>query len=263
MGIAQLSVFLWDASAHEPWLVRYGRAYWHLRYPATDVRNLRLEGLEYDCIEPFKTYRVRYKEPGRVEIALTYEALCDPHLAGRHEHGGHLDQPCRVRGLVQLDGERVEIDCFGMRDKSWGPRTDRTTGQSGAYTFGILSSENHFLMMQGFAPSEAGAPILRTAGYLVRDGVKAAIVKGTRRVTRRKRGYPVALELEFEDELGRPLQVSGRCVNRLADQAFPGTFAWLSMTEWRASDGSLFVGEDQEVWSPDLLGPALAKLNTE
>lgn len=263
LSIAQLSVFLWDSSAHEPWLGRYGRAYWHLPYPATDLTGLRLEGLEYDCVEPFKTYRIRYREPGRVDLSLTYEALCAPHLAGRHAHGGHLDQPCRVSGMIQLDAERVEINCFGMRDKSWGPRNDRAADQAGAYSFGIASAEDHFILMQGFSFSKPDAPTHPPSGYLMRDGVKAAVVKGVRRVTHRRHGYPAALELELQDSLGRNLRVGGRCVNRIANQAFPAQFAWLSMTEWQASDGGLFIGEDQEVWSPDLLGPALARLNTD
>ncbi|MBI4300045.1 MAG: hypothetical protein HY677_02840 [Chloroflexi bacterium] len=263
MNIASVAVFLWDGSACEPWHVRYGRAFWQVPIsPSTDFKNLRLEGLEYDRLEPFKSYRVAYKEGDIVDMELHFEALREPHLAHKSEHGGHLDQTCRVRGFVKLDNERIDIDCFGMRDKSWGPRTDRASGRGGgAYTFGI-SGDDQFLVLTG--PTGRNVGQSRGGGFFWRDGKKADISRAERRVIRRRRGYPEDIELQFEDSLGRQLRATGRCLNRVANQALAGTFAWLSMTEWRATDGALLIGEDQEVWTPDMLrGGSLLRLDTD
>jgi hypothetical protein len=261
MNIASLAVYLWDDTAVEPWNVLYGRAYWHLPIPDTDLRELRIGGLEYDCIEPWGSYRVAYRDGERVEFELRFEGLREPHLAGKHEHGGHMDQPCKVTGYVQLPGRRVEIDCLGMRDKTWGPRPDTGSNRAGAYTYGTQSGDEQWLVLTASTGNE-GTARPGTSGYLVRDGVKSGIVSAGRFVTRRTNGYPVELRMEATDELGRTLEATGRCINRFANQALAGTFAWMTMVQWQTADGKTFVGEDQEVWSPDLLGPNLQALNT-
>ena len=39
LNIAAVAVYVWDASACEPWLARYGKAYWHLPFPSMDLSN--------------------------------------------------------------------------------------------------------------------------------------------------------------------------------------------------------------------------------
>ena len=62
LGICSLAVYLWDASAHEPWAVRYARSYWHLPMPRSDLVDLHLEGLRYERVEPLRRYRVTYED---------------------------------------------------------------------------------------------------------------------------------------------------------------------------------------------------------
>ncbi len=85
-----------------------------------------------------------------------------------------------------------------------------------------------------------------------------------RRVVERRDGYPVRSELDATDALGRRLEAVGTTRNRLANQATLSQFAWMSMTDWAVagspvSAGSI-IGEDQEVWSPEHLGPRLDAL---
>jgi len=268
LNIASVALYVWDGSAHAPWLIRYGKGYWQLPFPAMDLTELRLGDLEYDCVEPLKTWDVRYNDGQQISLDLRWSGLREPHLAGKTGNGGHFDQPCQVTGQLTLDGQRYAIDTLGMRDKSWGPRTDLRTGNpdangqtGGAYTYGTQSADDQFLM---YSTGSGNVGQARPAsGYLIRDGRKAAIARGTRRVLGRRNGYPTSVEIDLEDESGRRLQLIGTCQNRLAKQAFSTTFAWLSMTEWRAPDGERFLGEDQEVWSPYYSGPRLQQLNTE
>ena len=266
LNIAHLAVYFWDPSAHAPWLVRYGKAYWHLPHPSMDVTSLRLGDLEYDCIEPLQSWVVRYRDGEQVQAELQFEGLREMHCETKEAERGHTDQPCRVTGYVTLDGQRYEIDTLGTRDKSWGPRSDIRQGNpapngmtGGAYTYGTRSGDDQFLV-RSVMTGNAGE--IRPGGYLVRDGTKAAIAGGERRVLKRSSGYPEELVVTFEDALGRSLELQGRCVNRLAKQAFPTTFAWLSMTEWRTTSGETFLGEDQEVFGPYSSGPRMAALNT-
>ena len=88
-------------------------------------------------------------------------------------------------------------------------------------------------------------------GFLVRDGVKHDLVAGTREVLERNAaGFPERVRIEGVDGAGRELAVEGRCLSRLAEQATPGMFAWMSLTAW-AGDAETCHGQDQEVWSPD------------
>jgi hypothetical protein len=261
LGVAALAVYVWDASGCEPWAVRYGRQFWHLPMPDTDLTVLRLGNLSYECVEPFGRYRVAYADGSRVKLELEFTALGPPHLAHKSVSGGHIDQALRVTGSVQLPEGRVDIDCLGMRDKSWGLRPDTRSDWAAAYTFGNASADEQFLVVTAVEGNTGTSYPDRPAGYLVHEGKKSAIVRATRSVTSRVAGHPVEVRLEAEDELGRRFEAVGRCRNRLAFQALAGTFAWMSMVEWRTADGLSLVGEDQECWSPDRLGPGLLRLN--
>lgn len=37
----------------------------------------------------------------------------------------HFDQTGHVTGMITLDNEPIAVDCFAMRDRSWGPRPER------------------------------------------------------------------------------------------------------------------------------------------
>jgi hypothetical protein len=273
-GVAQLQVWVWDRTAQAPWLARYGRSFWHLPFPDTDLRELRLGGLELDCIEPFRTIDVRYRDGDRIDLELRYEALREPHFPLRTPDGGHFDQPCHVRGRVVLDGEPIEVDTLAMRDKSWGLRPDHTRNMGGAYSWGTISGDDTFLAISRgtsnetrerhatHSPEGRRQQAGKVPGYLVRDGRKELIRTIARKVVRRSGGAPQAVELEIVDEADRSLALTGRCVASLANQSFPGAFTWLTTTEWETADGEAYLGQDQEYWSPDLLGPPLAELDT-
>jgi hypothetical protein len=86
------------------------------------------------------------------------------------------------------------------------------------------------------------------------------LVDATRTVVERRHGYPLRIELQAVDALGRRLEAVGTTRNRLANQATPAQFAWMSMTSWDTTGGPVMIGEDQEVWSPDMLGGRLQEL---
>jgi hypothetical protein len=247
LGVCSVAVHIWDDSAFEPWRALYSRSQWHLRMPAGDLTSCAVGGLELACLEPLRRYRVRYADGALCSLDLEYEGLCPPHVAGIAGGRGHLDQPCRVRGALTLRGQRIEVDGFEMRDRSWHVRDDlRTTRAS--YSYGIASEHEAFL-----AGALCDGDACRVAtGFLWRNGERHALAGGTRRVLARRDGYPLEIAIEAIDTAGRRLEARGRTSSRLANQATPGMFAWLSLTEWQWQ-GRGAAGEDQEVWSPDLL----------
>lgn len=247
LGVCALSVYVWDAGAHEPWRVRYGRAQWHLPMPEGDLTQAAFGGLELACLEPLRRYAVRYREGDAIALDLAYEGLIPPHGLGIGDGRGHIDQPCRVSGTLALGGESIRVDGYAMRDRSWHVRDDRRATRA-SYSHAIASESDLFLAA-GF---ETGDRHRIVAGFLVRDGEKADLVSGTRRVVERRDGYPLRVAIEAEDALGRALAAEGACLSRLAYPATPGLFAWMSLTDW-SWNGARGFGEDQDVWSPDTL----------
>jgi hypothetical protein len=80
--------------------------------------------------DPSNAFRNNPHKP--VSIELTHEAagpVYGSSGAGRETQDpekdfakAHYEQHMRVTGHVTVDGDRVEIDGFGLRDHSWGPR---------------------------------------------------------------------------------------------------------------------------------------------
>ncbi|MCZ7526577.1 MAG: hypothetical protein M5U14_09505 [Acidimicrobiia bacterium] len=252
LGVCASGVFLWDDTADEPWAVPYARSLWHLPMPSHDLTELSLpDGLSYECLEPLRRYRLRYADGDEVELDLHFEGLFPPHAPLATPERGHLDQPGHVTGTLRLHGEELVVDCLAMRDRSWSHRPD-TTGLRAGYCYASASAGHAFHAMSMFAGDED----LAVAGYLVRDGHFARLTSGRRRVAERDdRGRPVRVEVVVEDVEGRSLEAAGRCVNHLAFQANPGTFAWMSLTRW-SFDGVEAWGEHQDIWTPTLLRAA-------
>jgi hypothetical protein len=262
LGICSLGIYLWDASEYAPWRLLYRKFLWHLAMPTTELTSLELEGLRYDCLEPEQRFRVRYEDGDLVTVDLTYEGLRDVWVASESPQGGHTDQPCAVTGTVRLGDQVLEIDCFGMRDRTWSPRPDDHKGGGTGYTYGIGSDQSQFLMLTRLHANEGVHIEGVFRGYLVRDGIAAPMQTASRKVVSRVDACPMELEVAGVDELGRSFSATGRRLNTIANQATPGQFAWMSMYEWQTDDGVIH-GEDQEVWTLDMLGARLVALDTD
>jgi hypothetical protein len=246
LGVCALGVAVWDESAYQPWRARYARRLWHVPLPKGELDDLTIAGLSIRCLEPLQAYHVTYRDGDKLDLELEYRGLIPVHAPLVSPGRGHLDQPCRVEGTVRLGGETIVIDGFEMRDRSWGPRDDLRHTRAG-YSYGIAGAQSCFLAMTLEIEGEERV----IGGYLVRDGEKHELVGGARTaVDRHADGYPLRVRIEATDAADRVLDVEGACISRLAEQATPGMFAWMSLVRWSGADGPC-DGEDQEVWSPD------------
>src|ERR1700728_1055968 len=92
-----------------------------------DLRDVSFpNGVSVKMLEPLMRYRTTYSDPGRFECDLVHEGIIRPHS---HPIGAwpfwatrHFDQPMHVTGTILLYGEEIPIDCYSVRDRSWGPR---------------------------------------------------------------------------------------------------------------------------------------------
>jgi hypothetical protein len=155
---------------------------------------------------------------------------------------GHFEQPGHVTGEVRFRGRVLPVDCYSIRDRSWGPRempAELRLGNSHgtAEEFGFFTYVN---------PAPDGTELI-TSGYLLRGGKAARIVSG-RRETEWRDDVPVAVRLSATDAAGRQLTASGECVNGMASNAGGGVYALLNLVRWQHGDGVAW-GENHDVWS--------------
>ena len=169
-----------------------------------------------------------------------------------------VEQPMRVKGEVVLRGERFDVNCYNVRDRSWSkPRpeslmpTPPVSWMTGVFNDDYAFNCSVFDQVAGnpeLAGSKLAMPDERTlvAGGLYKDGKVARIVSATKRVTRE----PVtcrALGVEFQatDELGRKLDVRGSLVSSCPWQTWHNTIIFINLMRWEC-DGQVAYGDLQE-----------------
>jgi hypothetical protein len=247
-GITAGGLWIWDASGPTPWDAPFYENFSHLR-PPTAVAPDRLEfptGMAVEVRQPGTSYGVTYDDRDRVRVDLGFEALEPPVPlragAPPYPKASHYDQTGRVTGTVVLDGERIEVDCYAMRDRSWGPRTERGYRRVG-YTW---AASPELSLLTFTAPGE-GAEEQVHSGYVRRDGVLAQITGGTRTVRRDPgTGWVSGMDLEVVDDRGRTTTGSAEAVSRLV---LPGSTSLCTNSALRWTiDGRDLHGEDQDVW---------------
>lgn len=76
-----------------------------------------------------------------LEMEVAFEAITEPHYAVGGSQG-HFEQTGRVHGTVRVGDESWEVHGFGVRDKSWGPRTWQAPSGSAAKKAGPAAVES-------------------------------------------------------------------------------------------------------------------------
>jgi hypothetical protein len=196
--------------------------------------------------EPGRVYALGYDDRDRIVVDLRFEAL-EPPVPLRsgqppYPAATHYDQTGRVTGVVQLDGERIDVDCWAMRDRSWGPRPER-----GYHRVGYTWAAHPTLSWVAYtAPGDDAADHVH-AGYLRRGEELAQLTGGRRTVTRDARhGWVTAIDVELTDGAGRVVHAHAEALSRLV---LPGATSLCvnSVLRWDV-DGQVLYGEDQDVW---------------
>ena len=147
-------------------------------------------------------------------------------------------------GLVREKIAQMAVDCFAMRDRSWGPRQDGRQPQVG-YSYATQDEDNAWLAVT----VGKGQDYHVTTGFLVRDGVWAQMASGHREVERDEHGSPLRYTIEATDLLGRTVRATGSMISRQVFNAYPSMFCWNALVDWSA-DGFRGFGEDQDCWHP-------------
>jgi hypothetical protein len=226
----------------------YAKQFWHLPLVDQKLTDLTLaNGIRYECLEPQKKWRVRYDDPDggdEIHVDLIVTGIVPPNMLGE----SHVDQPCRYQGTIVLHGETIEVDDYGFRDRSWGPRPQFGQGihggsmMRGGYSYATASDSHAFHAIT----MDFGTGAIAIHGSYMRDCEWAKLKGGERRVIERDdEGFPLIVELDGVDELGREFNARGETTNSLGFLINPNLYTINCLTRW-SFDGITTWGEDHD-----------------
>jgi hypothetical protein len=154
----------------------------------------------------------------------------------------HFDQFGCVTGQLVLHGERIEINCIAMRDRTWGPRPENRPRKA-AYVTGAADAGHAFLAVTGAASNEDAIAY----GFLLRDGRTVSLASGERTVERdAEHSWVTRVRIAAVDKEGRRFSAVGMPVSRIILNRH--TFIDInSLVRWDI-DGAVAWGEDQDMW---------------
>jgi hypothetical protein len=251
LGVMSCAVVVWGPDGRELWQQPYHRLYWHMPIPA----GLRLSGFElpnglgYRMREPLNAYEITYTDGDEISLELTFTGIHPAHAFGVEEGRGHIDQLGRVQGEVSLHGERLEVDCISMRDRTWSPRREERNSTWVGYSYGAVSDREAFHCATRL---ERDGEVRLMTGFALRDAEVEELVAGARHVVRDRDGRPSGITISGRDRRGASVEAKGEVVSQTAFLTSP-YFVWVSLVRWTLSNGAVGWGEDQETWSPAML----------
>lgn len=252
IGTVAGGAWVWDDGAQLPWEVPYSTNYSALQLPDdADLRDVELPtGVHIKVETPTMAYHLGYDDPGRYRADLRFEAVDPPRAlaTGTSTFGkaAHFDQIGHVTGAIELHGEEIEIDCWSMRDRTWGRRPENRPRQAG-YVTGAGDAGTGFLAVTN---TRDGAD--RVAyGFVNRQGEQVTLVDGTRSVVRDpENGWVDQIRIEAQDENSDDFIAVGTSVSRIIINRH--TFIDInSIIDWQiegAGPDGHWWGEDQDMW---------------
>ena len=257
IGTAAGGAFLYGPGDWMPWELPYWAYFDHQAAPSPlDLRDATfMNGFSVKMLEPGMKYHLGYKFRDLEEFVadLQFEGLTPPvpHVHGAPPFTGssHYDQHGRVTGDLWLKGERIPVDCFAVRDRSWGRRPELIGPNSKrlSYVFGATSADEAFLVftLPAGGDQEAEEEHL-SSGYLLRDGQLRRLSSATRHNTRdASTGGISALTVDITDTDGRTAHITGEARARMM---LPRASLCINTFLRFEVDGREGFGEDQDVW---------------
>lgn len=232
-------------------------------------------GLKIEVIEPFKRLRLTYDgkvcllarpfdmaEPSKAfrenphvacKIELDYEGV-SPMFGGEtvREDGkprdidpeksfakAHYEQHVAAKGRFTVGEETFEVDGFGLRDKSWGPRYWSAINW---YRWCPMNFGRDFGMMLSIVTGEDGKP--REGGMVFADGAYDLISECKIDTDWDEHGYQTGLRAKVKTRGGKSYDVEGKVLSLIPlrnrrtapDGTELNTRITEGMTEYRCGD---------------------------
>ncbi len=231
---------------------------------AKDLHEYRLDnGYGVKVIEPLKHLHMTYADAERQNsIDLHYEAVAPPVMFGS---GCHFEQPMRVRGDLVLRGKKYQVDCYNVRDRSWGKTRPENNMPMPPYSWATAVFNEKFSFncsvfdqAEGnpeLAGTRFALPVDRTlsGGWLIYDGVLGCLTSVQKRVVRDPvTRWPLSAELDMTDDRGRTVKLRGKMISACPWQVWPNLIFLVALMHWTC-EGMDAYGDFQEGFWNDYL----------
>jgi hypothetical protein len=188
----------------------------------------------------------------------------------------HLDQLGHLVGELTLRGERIPIDCWSVRDRTWGPRggahsqsqkpdyvagryrvadpggprwreVERERGRGRVqYVFGHVDDQTGFLSFVRPQDGDRHGWSPMNMGWLLKDGVFTRLDKTKSKMKNYRdpdTGLSAHMEVLAVDRGGRTLEAEGAATSHITE----GHTGSTALMRWEM-DGQVGWGEDQDGW---------------
>jgi hypothetical protein len=227
---------------------------------ANDLHEYRLaNGYGVKVVEPLRRHHVTYADPARKQsIDLHYEAVSPAVMFG---DGNHFEQAMRVQGEIMLRGTRYPVNCFTVRDRSWGkPRPENTLAMPPMSWMQAVFNPDFAINCTVFDQASSSPELRGTlglpddetlnSGWIYRDGKVGRVVNARKRVVRVPENDRVIFaEIEVTDELGRTVDTYGKSVASVLYSPWHNIYAPMALMRWEC-EGMVAYGDYQEgVWN--------------
>jgi hypothetical protein len=248
-------------------------------WPQVEGNVIRVaNGYTITVVEPGALIRLQYASPdGRTSFDLEQRAISplvarghivpgeeDHHAGARREPGG-IEQFMQVTGELVLHGERHEVDCRAVRDRSWlqvrgedpgGVRRSPPIGWTPISYGEELSLNVTSIENRDTGPAWLGvydvpddAPTFYS-GWVARGGETRAVARVRRNVLAYHPTQFAALrqELEIEDEQGEVYRFTGEAIAMATMHSWPNIAFHDSVYRWTDEQGRTTHCTYQEIW---------------
>ncbi len=318
-GTVTWRVFLWDARGADPARMAYYKMVADapfggpVEHPSAgpdathmvDLRDLTFPdgGFSVKMINPLMDYHVAYADPdARFAIEFEHRSVHPPHRFTPGEapcvHNPHLDQLGHITGELLLEGERIAIDCYSVRDRTWGPRSRhhshgaqptedrgaRVANPGGAqwreierergrgriqYIFGHAwddqSCDTGFLSFVRTQDGSTDGWSPLNMGWLLSDGEFTRLDRTKSRMKNYRdpaTGWSAHMEVDLVDVNGRTMQAEGIALSHNCEHGngSNASMRWELMSPGRST--RMGWGEDQDGWRTDHFARMLRALRS-
>lgn len=206
-------------------------------------------------IEPLQHLHFTFDDPARqTAVDVTLRAVSEPIMRANNLH---FEQVMHATGRLVLRGEAHAVDCYAVRDRSWGEARPEMQMPAPPYTWVTGSFGADFSFNLGAHDDPASAPewvglfpvperIFKDGWVLVR-GEKRRIVRASKST---RRQFPLCQPLthvcEFEDDRGERYRLEGKLIAQSNWAGWSNSNCHLGLVEWDWN-GRKGWGESQEV----------------
>jgi hypothetical protein len=212
-------------------------------------------GMRVEVVVPMKHIHLTFSDAARdTSIDVELNAIGSPIVRA---NGKHFEQVMHATGKLVLRGEQHEIDCYPVRDRSWGEQRPETHAPTPPYTWvtGTFGSDFAFNVGAHDDPAlgpdwigrfDPPAKIFKD-GWVVMHGEQRRIVRASK-ITHRELPLcrPLRHEYQFEDSTGEVHRLTGQVIAQSNWSGWSNMNCHLGLVEWDWN-GRKGWGETQEV----------------